>query len=78
MVEQQKTVEANKGLYFYMSIHDQDKIIEGRKEGMNTKAIESAKNFLAMKLGTHEQIAKGVGLPIEKIEELAKEIEETK
>ena len=34
MVEQQKTVEANKGLYFYMSIHDQDKIIEGRKEGI--------------------------------------------
>lgn len=70
MVEQQKTVEANKGLYFYMSIHDQDKIIEGKNENK----IENAKNFLAMKIGTHEQIAKGVGLPIEKIEELAKEV----
>ena len=83
MVEQQKTVEANKGLYFYMSIHDQDKIIEGRKEGiligekrgMDANKIANAKNFLAMKVLTHEQIAKGVGLPIEKIEELAREME---
>ena len=74
MVEQQKTVEANKGLYFYMSIHDQDKIIEGRKEGINANKIENAKNLLAMGLGTHEQISQAIGLPIEKIEELAKEI----
>ena len=79
MREHQKTEEANKCLYFYMSIHDQYKIIEGRKEGIvigeNANKIANAKNFLAMGLGTHEQIAKGVGLPIEKIEELAKEIE---
>ena len=82
MVEQQKTVEANKGLYFYMSIHDQDKIIEGekrgiligRKEGMNTKALESAKNLIAMNVLTHEQIAQAIGLPLEKIEELAQEM----
>ena len=82
MVEQQKTVEANKGLYFYMSIHDQDKIIEGekrgiligRKEGMNTKALESAKNLIAMNVLTHEQIAQAIGLPFEKIEELAQEM----
>ncbi len=83
MVEQQKTIEANKGLYFYMSIHDQDKIIEGRKEGiligekrgMDANKIANARNFLAMKVLTYEQIAKGVGLPIEKIEELAREME---
>ena len=82
MVEQQKTVEANKGLYFYMSIHDQDKIIEGekrgiligRKEGMNTKALESAKNLIAMNVLTHEQIAQAIGLPFEKIEELAQKM----
>ncbi|MBR1912246.1 MAG: hypothetical protein IJ828_07815, partial [Treponema sp.] len=74
MVEQQKTVEANKGLYFYMSIHDQDKIIEGRKEGMNAKALESAKNLIAMNVLTHEQIAQAIGLPLEKIEELAQEM----
>ena len=85
MVEQQKTVEANKGLYFYMSIHDQDKIIEGekrgiligRKEGMNTKALESAKNLIAMNVLTHEQIAQAIGLPFEKIEELAQEMATT-
>ena len=74
MVEQQKTVEANKGLYFYMSIHDQDKIIEGRKEGMNAKAITSARNLLAMKVLSNEQIAQAVELPLEKIEELAAEM----
>ena len=70
MVEQQKTVEANKGLYFYMSIHDQDKIIEGK----NANKIENAKNLLAMNILTHEQISQAIGLPIEKIEELAKEV----
>ena len=44
------------------------------RKGRNEKAIEAARNFLAMGLGSHEQIAKGVGLPLEKIEELAAEI----
>ncbi len=47
---------------------------EGRKEGMEENKIENARNFLAMNVLTHEQIAKGVGLPIEKIKELAAEI----
>ncbi len=42
------------------------------------KAIESARKFLSMKLLTHEQIAEGVGLPLEKIEELALEIDTAK
>ena len=46
-----------------------------RREGRRESQLESAKNFLAMNILTHEQIAKGVGLPIEKIEELAHEIE---
>ena len=69
-----------------MSIHDQDKIIEGRKEGiligekrgekrgMNAKAIASARNLIAMKVLSHEQIAQAVELPLEKIEELASEL----
>ena len=48
----------------------------GLKRGMKANAIANAKNLLAMKLGTHEQISQAIGLPIEKIEELAKEIEE--
>ena len=47
---------------------------KGLKQGREEKAIETARNFLAMGLGSHEQIAKGVGLPLEKIEELAAEI----
>ncbi len=43
---------------------------KGRKE----KAIEAARNLLAMKLGTHEQISQAIGLPLEKIEELASEL----
>ena len=52
-------------------------IIIGEERATNTTKIENARNFLAMGLGTHEQIAKGVGLPIEKIEELAREMEAT-
>ena len=52
---------------------------EGRKEGIevgkNTTKIANARNLLSMKLGTHEQISQAIGLPIEKIEELAREME---
>ena len=47
----------------------------GLQAGMDAKAISNARNLLAMKLGTHEQIAQAVELPIEKIEELAREME---
>ena len=76
MVEQQKTVEANKSTYLYLSIHDQDKIIEGRKEGINANKIATARNLLTMNVLNHEQIAQAVELPIEKIEELAKEMKD--
>ena len=36
---------------------------------------ETARNLLAMNVLTHEQIAQAVELPLDKIEELAKEIE---
>ncbi len=86
MVEKQKKIEANKKLYFTWSLHDYDVKNEGRregrrlgrKEGKESKAIESARKFLSMKLLTHEQIAEGVGLPLEKIEELALEIDTAK
>ncbi len=47
---------------------------EGREEGRREAAIENAKNLLAMNILTQEQIAKGTGLPLEKIKELAEEI----
>ena len=45
----------------------------GREEGAEQKAIETAKNFLKMGLSL-EQISQGTGLPLEKIQELEKEI----
>jgi predicted transposase/invertase (TIGR01784 family) len=47
----------------------------GLQAGMDAKAISNARNLLAMGLGTHKQIAQAVELPIEKIEELAREME---
>ncbi len=43
-------------------------------EGKEATKIENARNLLAMKVLTHEQIAKAVELPLEKIEELAAEM----
>ena len=51
-----------------------DGLRRSKEEGMNEAKIANARNFLAMNILTHEQIAKGVGLPIEKIEELAAEL----
>ena len=47
---------------------------DGELAGIEKKAKETARNFLAMNVLTHEQIAKGVGLPLETIEELAAEL----
>ena len=44
------------------------------EEALEEKAISSARNLLTMQVLTHEQIAKAVELPIEKIEELAAEM----
>ena len=47
---------------------------EGLLEGAQQNAIENAKNFLAMKVLTPEQIAQGTKLPLEKVLELQKEM----
>ena len=67
MVETQKKVEELKKTYLSWSLHDSDV----RREGMTEKAVESAKNLLAMNVLSHEQIAQAVGLPLETIAELA-------
>ena len=50
----------------------------GEQKGIEANKLENARKFLSMKLLTHEQIAEGVGLPLEKIEELALEINTVK
>ena len=59
---------------FDQELYDRNRRQEGFEDGVAEKAKEDAKNFLAMNVLTHEQIAKGVGLPIEAIEELAAEL----
>ena len=58
-----------------MNIHDQDTFRRGKQEGIQQgiqeKAIETAKKFLAMGL-TFKQVAEGTGLPLETVEEIAK------
>jgi len=75
MVEAQKELEATKKVYFTWSLHDHDVRKHGREEGRKEAKIEDARNMLAMGLGTHEQIAQAIGLPLEKIEELAAEMQ---
>ena len=76
MVETQKKVEELKKTYLSWSLHDSDVRREGkregRKEGIAEKAIEDTRNLLAMNVLSHEQIAQAVGLPLEKVRELAR------
>ena len=43
-------------------------------EGRQKKAIEEARNFLAMDVLTPEQVAQGTGLPLEQVLELQKQV----
>ena len=47
----------------------------GIEKGAHDKAIENAKNFLKMKLGSIEQIAQGTGLTVEEVQKLAAELD---
>ena len=46
----------------------------GIEKGAHDKAIENARNFLKMKLGSIEQIAQGTGLTVEEVQKLAAEV----
>ncbi len=50
----------------------EDGMEKGLKQGIEQKAIDTATNLLKMNIVSHEQIAEATGLPIEKINELAK------
>ena len=45
----------------------------GKEAGIKQQAIDSAENLLKMNLGTPEQIAQAVGLPLDKVLELQKD-----
>jgi len=50
-------------------------IKQGIAEGSQQKAIETAKNFLRMKVLSHEQIAQGTGLTLKQVQNLENELE---
>ena len=51
---------------------------QGLEKGISQKAIESATNLLKMNLGTPEQIAQAVSLPLEQILDLSKKLQNQK
>ena len=74
MVEIQKEQETLKTTYFALSLAEQDAIYKGIYQGIAENKIENAKNLIAMNILSYEQISKAIGLPLEKVEELAKSI----
>ncbi len=84
MVEAQKKVEELKKTYLSWSLHDSDVrregIQQGRKEGIaigeergeKRAKLEAARNMLSKNKLTLKEIAEYTGLPLEKIEELAR------
>ncbi|MBO4318955.1 MAG: Rpn family recombination-promoting nuclease/putative transposase [Treponema sp.] len=48
--------------------------IQGIQQGASQKAIEAAENLLRMGVNTVEQISQAIGLPLEKVQELAENI----
>lgn len=59
---------------FDQELYDKCRREEGFIEGKQEKAIETAFNFLKMKVLSPEQIAQGTGLPIEKVLELQNQL----
>ena len=62
-----------------MNLHDQDNFRRGKKEGyaagvsdgIQQKAIETAKNMISASLCTLEQIAQITNLPLDTVKDLA-------
>ena len=46
----------------------------GLAQGASQKALETAENFLRMGVNTIEQISQAIGLPLEKVQEIADRI----
>ena len=77
LVHKIKLQEQNKKEYETMNIHDQDTFYRGKKEGIQQgiqeKAIETARKLLNENIPT-EQVVKWVDLPLETVEEIAKNL----
>lgn len=56
--------------YLAVNLHDRDLIKEGREEGAHDKAVETARNMLAIKKLTVSEIAQCTGLTEKEVSEL--------
>ena len=74
IVDKLKENEKFRSDYLAMNLHDRDITKRARQEGSIQKAVDAARNLLNMKLLTHEQIAQAVGLPLEKVREIAEQL----
>ena len=78
MVEIKIGNEVIKNAYLSWSLAEHDAIRKGRVEGLaegeQKNKLANARNLLAMKVLTNEQIAQAVDLPLETVENLAKQL----
>ena len=75
LVQEIKSRETDRRQYMIEHLKIRDKIMEGKRLGIQEKAEETAVNFL--KEGDSvEKVARCIGLPLEKVQELAKEIKQ--
>ena len=78
LVEKIKENEKFRREYAAMNLHDRDIMRVAKKEGIaqgeHDKAVESARNLLAMNVVTPEQIAQANGLPLEEVLNLQAEL----
>ena len=87
IVEKLKDNDKFKGDYLAMNLHDRDLIRRTRKEaieegfsqgisqgisqGATQKAKEATENLLRLNVLSYEQISQAIGLPLDKVQELA-------
>ena len=88
LVEEHKLNNKFKNEYLAMNLHDRDitrkafqegkdaGISQGLQQGAEQKAIETARNMILDKLSL-EQIAKWTSLPLEKVQKLAEELQQS-
>ncbi|MBO4726867.1 MAG: hypothetical protein J5631_00425 [Spirochaetaceae bacterium] len=58
------------------NIHDFDIMEEGKELGRSEAKLEATRNMLLKHIGTIDQVSEIIGLPLEKVRELAEEIKE--
>jgi len=72
-VEKSKDNQKLRSEYLAMNLHDRDIKKQAYKEGALQTKLETARNLFSFNLSL-EQIMQATGLPLETVEQLAKEV----